>query len=432
MPGGHTRVIEWHFLAPYDMAWPANMSTVPTERYTVPTLCGGWPGLGRSAAPSVDGAVRAGGGGGVRRRGLRGRWLGSRVQRPRVDAGLAAPTWFRSQREKCTVPTFARSVLSPPSPEVYCPHLRHLREKRTIPTFRRRRAEERRRARTPSRHRGRSRPRGSGDSTLPEAETVDSNGPGPACAVPSALGPFGPFGGGVRGPIRPIRPMPPQSDPSANHRGILSPSSHANHRGILSPSSRVIEWHFLAPYDMAWPANMSTVPTERYTVPTLCGGWPGLGRSAAPSVDGAVRAGGGCVRRRGLRGRWLGSRVQRPRVDAGLAAPTWFRSQREKCTVPTFALWEAPQRYIDNSPVFHLNRVNTPLLLLHGTADDACPIHQAEEMYAGLLRLGKVATLVRYHGAGHVIGQSPENHIDMQVRVLEWFDTYLRGETEEG
>ena len=95
-------------------------------------------------------------------------------------------------------------------------------------------------------------------------------------------------------------------------------------------------------------------------------------------------------------------------------------------------LWEAPQRYIDNSPVFRVNHVNTPLLLLHGTADDACPIHQAEEMYAGLLHLGKVATLVRYHGAGHVIGQSPENHRDMQVRVLEWFGRYLRGETEEG
>lgn len=94
-------------------------------------------------------------------------------------------------------------------------------------------------------------------------------------------------------------------------------------------------------------------------------------------------------------------------------------------------LWEDPQRYIENSPVFRLHHVRTPLLLLHGTADDACPIHQAEEMYAGLLRLGKVATLVRYHGAGHNIGESStENYKDFQNRVLEWFNRYLRGELE--
>ncbi|MGH2366922.1 MAG: alpha/beta hydrolase family protein [Chloroflexota bacterium] len=90
-------------------------------------------------------------------------------------------------------------------------------------------------------------------------------------------------------------------------------------------------------------------------------------------------------------------------------------------------LWQERQRYIDNSPVFHLDRVTTPLLLLCGTADDL--LRQAEELYAGLLRLGKTATLVRYHGEGHAPGLvwSPENYDDYWSRILGWLDTYVRG-----
>jgi dipeptidyl aminopeptidase/acylaminoacyl peptidase len=89
-------------------------------------------------------------------------------------------------------------------------------------------------------------------------------------------------------------------------------------------------------------------------------------------------------------------------------------------------LWEDPQKYIENSPVFRLDRVETPLLLVHGTADAACPVTQAEEMYAGLLRLGKVAALARYEGEGHDPDEwSAENHADFRTRVIRWFDRFL-------
>lgn len=88
-------------------------------------------------------------------------------------------------------------------------------------------------------------------------------------------------------------------------------------------------------------------------------------------------------------------------------------------------LWDDPALYLENAPILRLNHVQTPLLLLHGTADKACPIQQAEEMYGGLLRLGKTATLVRYHGAGHVLTESSTDHYtDLQSRVLAWFDRY--------
>jgi dipeptidyl aminopeptidase/acylaminoacyl peptidase len=90
-------------------------------------------------------------------------------------------------------------------------------------------------------------------------------------------------------------------------------------------------------------------------------------------------------------------------------------------------LWEDRQRYIDNSPILYPDGVKTPILFLHGTADPACPIAQSEGMYTGLLRLGKTATLVRYHGEGHSPHEwSNENYQDFRTRIKEWFNLYLK------
>jgi dipeptidyl aminopeptidase/acylaminoacyl peptidase len=90
-------------------------------------------------------------------------------------------------------------------------------------------------------------------------------------------------------------------------------------------------------------------------------------------------------------------------------------------------IWEQTQHYLANSPVVQAHRVTTPLLLLCGTADSL--IAQADEMYAPLLRLGKVATLVRYHGEGHVPYRewSDENYDDYWARILEWLGRWLGG-----
>jgi len=87
-------------------------------------------------------------------------------------------------------------------------------------------------------------------------------------------------------------------------------------------------------------------------------------------------------------------------------------------------LWEFPKRYVENSPVFHLDKVETPLLLIHGV-EDFVPIAQAEEMFSGLRRLGKRVSLVRYSGAGHGFW-SYENVVDHWQRVIAWFDEHLK------
>ncbi len=89
-------------------------------------------------------------------------------------------------------------------------------------------------------------------------------------------------------------------------------------------------------------------------------------------------------------------------------------------------LWEFPQRYIDGSPVFHLDKVETPLLLIHGD-QDFTPFEQAQEMFMGLARLGKEVVLLTYKEADHWPGfWSNEKLADYWERVLNWFDEYLK------
>jgi dipeptidyl aminopeptidase/acylaminoacyl peptidase len=86
--------------------------------------------------------------------------------------------------------------------------------------------------------------------------------------------------------------------------------------------------------------------------------------------------------------------------------------------------WEDRLQWIENSPVFYLNKVDTPLLLLHGDLDSVS-IQQAEEMFSGLKRLNKTVEFARYWGEGHVF-KKPANIRDSWHRIVAWFDTYLK------
>jgi dipeptidyl aminopeptidase/acylaminoacyl peptidase len=88
--------------------------------------------------------------------------------------------------------------------------------------------------------------------------------------------------------------------------------------------------------------------------------------------------------------------------------------------------WSFPERYVENSPVFHLDRVSTPLLLVHGALDTTVPPSQSEEIFVGLRRLGREVTYVRYEGEGHVPKEwSAANAADYVNRILEWFERHL-------
>jgi dipeptidyl aminopeptidase/acylaminoacyl peptidase len=94
--------------------------------------------------------------------------------------------------------------------------------------------------------------------------------------------------------------------------------------------------------------------------------------------------------------------------------------------------WERRDRYVENSPFFYLDRVTTPLLLIHGTLDQGVPVFGADEVFTALRRLGKDVVYAKYGGADHILTRSPFiQQRDYYARVIRWFGEYL-GVPEDG
>jgi dipeptidyl aminopeptidase/acylaminoacyl peptidase len=87
--------------------------------------------------------------------------------------------------------------------------------------------------------------------------------------------------------------------------------------------------------------------------------------------------------------------------------------------------WDYRDRYIENSPIFYLDRVETPLLIVHGAEDTTVDSFLGDELFVGLRRLGKVVEYAKYGGEGHVL-TSRANVLDFANRAISWFDKHLR------
>ena len=85
--------------------------------------------------------------------------------------------------------------------------------------------------------------------------------------------------------------------------------------------------------------------------------------------------------------------------------------------------WKDPTRYWRNSPLMHVEKVSTPIMLMHGDYDYVSTT-QSEEFFTALSRLNKDVVFVRYHGEGHVY-TSPANIRDMWERILNWYESHL-------
>ncbi len=89
-------------------------------------------------------------------------------------------------------------------------------------------------------------------------------------------------------------------------------------------------------------------------------------------------------------------------------------------------LWEKPMYYLENSPLFMMDRVETPVLIMHNDADGAVPWYQGIEMFMALKRLNKPAWLLQYNGEDHNLTQR-KNSKDLSIRLSQFFDHYLKG-----
>lgn len=89
------------------------------------------------------------------------------------------------------------------------------------------------------------------------------------------------------------------------------------------------------------------------------------------------------------------------------------------------SIWEMPLRYLENSPLFWADKVNTPVLMMNNDLDDAVPFSQGVEMFTALRRLGKVAWMLNYNNDRHNIMQRA-NRKDYSIRLHQFFDHYLK------
>ncbi|CAN5640490.1 S9 family peptidase [soil metagenome] len=91
-------------------------------------------------------------------------------------------------------------------------------------------------------------------------------------------------------------------------------------------------------------------------------------------------------------------------------------------------LWSAPSTYLEISPFFSADQINTPLLMYHGADDNnsgTWPI-QSERFMDALVSLGKEAVLYMYPYESHT-PRAIENKLDLWARWIDWFDTHVKG-----
>ena len=90
-------------------------------------------------------------------------------------------------------------------------------------------------------------------------------------------------------------------------------------------------------------------------------------------------------------------------------------------------LWEKLPLYLENSPLFHLEKVTAPLVIMANDNDGAVPWYQGIELFTAMRRLNKPVWMFNYNGQGHGLTQR-QDMLDYQIRMQQFFDWILKGE----
>jgi dipeptidyl aminopeptidase/acylaminoacyl peptidase len=109
----------------------------------------------------------------------------------------------------------------------------------------------------------------------------------------------------------------------------------------------------------------------------------------------------------------------------GSGLPRQFQYEKTQSRIGA-TLWQAPMKYLENSPIFMADRVTTPLMMLHNDQDDAVPWYQGIEYYLALRRLDKEVYLLNYNGELHGLRKKIHQR-DYTLRMQQFFDHHLKG-----
>jgi Dipeptidyl aminopeptidases/acylaminoacyl-peptidases len=102
-----------------------------------------------------------------------------------------------------------------------------------------------------------------------------------------------------------------------------------------------------------------------------------------------------------------------------------FQYERQQSRLG-YSLWEKPELYIKNSPLFKANKVTTPLLIMHNDKDGAVPWYQGIELFTALKRNGKKVWMLQYNDEDHNLVER-RNRKDLSIRLAQFFDHFLKG-----
>jgi dipeptidyl aminopeptidase/acylaminoacyl peptidase len=105
------------------------------------------------------------------------------------------------------------------------------------------------------------------------------------------------------------------------------------------------------------------------------------------------------------------------------ASSAQFQSEINQTRIAA-TLWEKPDLYIINSPIFNVDKVTTPLLLMNNKKDLPVPFSQGVEMFTALRRLRKTAWMLQYDNGFHSVYD--KDAVDFTIRLKQFFDHYLK------
>ncbi len=113
--------------------------------------------------------------------------------------------------------------------------------------------------------------------------------------------------------------------------------------------------------------------------------------------------------------------------NTGVPNKTIFETSQGRFPEP---YWEDWDYFVDNSPVFHMDETDTPLLLMFGTEDGAVDFNQGVELYNTMRRMGNPFVMLVYEGENHSLARK-ENQLDYATRAFQWHEHYLLDEDPE-
>ena len=87
--------------------------------------------------------------------------------------------------------------------------------------------------------------------------------------------------------------------------------------------------------------------------------------------------------------------------------------------------WNNPKLFTEHSPLFNADKIHTPILLLHGTADTNVPTHESQQLFSALKMLGREVSYIQVDGENHIINDYAKREQWMEA-ILAWFAKHLQ------